>query len=454
MSLRLSKYVFYEKINENEYVALSSITRSIAVFPSWIIEKPELIEESSSLAKDLLKTCFMVDDKSTNDDKILGFFRNIWGKDGKRMGILLAPTLNCNFACPYCYEHRNSKVMTTGTFENLKRFISSRIAKYDIYEVLLGCYGGEPLLQPHFFTETFEYISKNHPNTNTNMMMVTNGSLLTSNIHYFKHLPLKNIQVTLHGSRRFHDKQRTYISGKPSYDLIIEGIKAALETIPKTHIALRINLDTKNADSLPEVISDLRQHGLLENEKISIHPSFIQSLTGDSTSYECNCIPQPKRYGFMTKWLEELDKYGFIKDIFELKKRYLQTFITSPCSSHSFHNYVIDPDGNIGRCWSFVGNESHSVGNVNSNGFYKDNGETHWLESGFIRVKKCIDSNCPIVPICGGGCAATAFEKKGAISEPFCIKTKSEIAQLLKKYVEISKRVGLIENRNYAVIEG
>lgn len=59
------------------------------------------------------------------------------------LGLIIVPTLACNFKCPYCYETKLShKTMNTSTMEQIIKFVENSGCK----TVNLCWHGGEPLL--------------------------------------------------------------------------------------------------------------------------------------------------------------------------------------------------------------------------------------------------------------------------------------------------------------------
>lgn len=64
--------------------------------------------------------------------------------DKSRLNLIIAPTLNCNFNCPYCFENdKRASTMSDSTINDLIDFIKSFEG---IKEMSLTWYGGEPLL--------------------------------------------------------------------------------------------------------------------------------------------------------------------------------------------------------------------------------------------------------------------------------------------------------------------
>lgn len=74
-------------------------------------------------------------------------------KSNRILSLTIAPTLSCNFRCPYCYETgRKYNTMTPSIVSDVIHFIHERIEATQLidgkHHVSISWYGGEPLLQP------------------------------------------------------------------------------------------------------------------------------------------------------------------------------------------------------------------------------------------------------------------------------------------------------------------
>lgn len=85
-------------------------------------------------------------DKFDDDDYLnkLRFINQASQHDMSSLGIIIVPTLDCNFSCPYCFEKNKRPIyMSKEVREKLVRFIIDKSQKRPI---TLYWYGGEPLL--------------------------------------------------------------------------------------------------------------------------------------------------------------------------------------------------------------------------------------------------------------------------------------------------------------------
>lgn len=145
--------------------------------------------------------------------------------DKSSLGVVVAPTLDCNFACPYCFE-KNKRVnyMKPEVEQRLCNFI---IENSNDAPITLYWYGGEPLLA----IESIRRILKelNGKIKIDNHVLISNGYLLRPDVYdiFDATFPLNDIQITLDGNKDRHNKLRALKRGtlKTTYDQIIKNIE-------------------------------------------------------------------------------------------------------------------------------------------------------------------------------------------------------------------------------------
>lgn len=123
-----------------------------------------------------------------------------------------------------------------------------------------------------------KYVSKRCLERGIDMTLrfTTNGVLLTDEVREeLLKIPLKfkpNFQITIDGDREHHDKTKFMANGKPTYDLIIRNIKAALKDgMPVTN---RFNYTAETIDGFESVIREYDD--LSEDERKLLQFDFQQ----------------------------------------------------------------------------------------------------------------------------------------------------------------------------------
>lgn len=97
------------------------------------------------LREALLQGGMLLEDDHDEKEEIRAISRLARFSD-RSLGLTIAPTLECNFCCPYCYEKGQHKTsMTPEVEDRLVSFVKER--SRGLSELEIGWYGGEPLLQ-------------------------------------------------------------------------------------------------------------------------------------------------------------------------------------------------------------------------------------------------------------------------------------------------------------------
>lgn len=299
--------------------------------------------------------------------------------------VTILPTTNCNLDCDYCFERKRKMIMSKTLVGQMREFLRSYITDMGHYKVVsLNWFGGEPLLN----IELLEFVYNSMISLIAELRLevintvITNGTLLDKNrINLLKKMNnLQFVQVTIDGVKEMHDKRRVLIGGS-SFDLIINNIKQAINSLP---IVIRINIDKRNLDEIEQLILELSEiPGLKENVFID-----FAKVIGDKSSCYRN-----DEFSLKFKYFENLlKKYQFRHTLMNM---YPQSTLVQ-CDSITNHNLVIDANGDIYRCIEVLGDKTYCIGNIMEKRELKDN---KIKENEYAECKKC-----NIYPICHGGC--------------------------------------------------
>lgn len=143
--------------------------------------------------------------------------------------LVLQVTQKCNLRCSYCvysgtYDnrvHSNAEM----DFETAKKAIDFHHEHSDeLEEVIVGFYGGEPLLRLDLIKECVNYISSKIEGKKVSYSITTNGTLLDYDTMKFLIDNNFNILVSLDGPKKEHDENRKFVNGKGSFDTIMNNI--------------------------------------------------------------------------------------------------------------------------------------------------------------------------------------------------------------------------------------
>lgn len=146
----------------------------------------------------------------------------------KGLGLIIAPTLRCNFGCEYCYVGRNAGRMNVDARARLKAFFTRHLLVKGRAAV---CWtGGDPSLALEVVRELSAHFIDTcaQKEAGYDSVMITNGYLLgDSMLSTLADCRVRAVQITLDGHRRFHDARRHLAGGAPTYDPVKKSAATA-----------------------------------------------------------------------------------------------------------------------------------------------------------------------------------------------------------------------------------
>lgn len=346
--------------------------------------------ESKDIIKNLVSNGFLVD-KEFDEYK---FYENMFLRNkfvNNYLSLTVAVTLDCNMACPYCYETREDVYMNKETADELIKFTKNYRDSRNIKGIHIHWMGGEPLLN----LDIIEYISENLMEycSNNNILydasMSTNGVLLNKEVaHRLKKYKVISAQITVDGTRDIHNKRRILINKKSSYDIILKNIIDCKDII---NIKARTNIDKDNIDNVYELIDELNRYNIDHNYKPVIDPD----INLDNETKLSDKFFTQEEFSKIDIDLTTYMNKNYNKNMNEL----YPSLKVSTCDGDRETTFKIDPIGLIHRCTAFFSEPDMSVGNI-TQGITNSSLHTKWV--GIEIPKKC--KECNRLPICGVGC--------------------------------------------------
>lgn len=350
--------------------------------------------------------------------------------------LTIATTLDCNMACPYCYEEHKKVYMSEKVGDKILEFIEQRFKSVKTEYLDVTWYGGEPLLN----IDIIKYLSEKiivlceKEKIKYSSYIVTNGVLLNEDIaKTLKECSVSGAQITIDGPKEINDVRRLLLDGSSSFDIISENIKKAKNYLD---ITVRCNIDKTNVDSINYLDNYFKNLGVV------MYVAPVTKLTEVCHAKTDECFSS---YEFKDIEMQVLkDK---IHESSEHLRFIVPTVKTLGCGGISNSAYVIDPDGNLLKCWNHIGNSSKVVGNVESGEIY-NHVNNEWLS--YDIHEKCV--KCKFLPACGGGCPDITIEK----GTPHCNHSKfnsnERVKLIYEKYMESKNaelnKIDSLENKN------
>lgn len=412
-------------VNLLSRAALNLTNTAYEVFQNWQAEGfPKMVDpESTNFANVLQQNLFVLSD----DFNELAFVKSQTDRErfqSKQLGLVIAPTMGCNFSCHYCFEHKTDTFLENENQNRLVELVESQLADYD--ELSVQWFGGEPLRA----MSEIESLSKSFLKLAAEQgkayaaTIITNGYAMSSDVSQtLANLGVRSVQVTLDGDRALHDRTRTEKSGQGSFDVILKNVR---DTPSEIKVSVRVHLSPFNYKSVSELIETLGEEEMQPHiDNLYFAPLFNYKVGMESPAYETDGKRFASSEEFASMQIEILRKaqsYGFkTKDFLDVSY--------GICTAVRSNTLVVDTSGNLMKCYKDVGVSSEAIGNLLT-GPQPSPNESKWLDIDLPRDEECRE--CKFMPVCLGGCTKQWHE--GADKAVICTPLKYNFEDRIKLY--------------------
>ena len=190
------------------------------------------------------------------------------------LSLTIAPTLSCNFDCPYCFENKRIGIVDQETQELIIRFLEKKL-EHGVKKMDLTWYGGEPLICFSIIKDMCRQIIEitTRSGVDCNMGMITNGYLINRDVVDFLEEYNISVQITLDGMAENHNCRRYLKNGDPTFDRIIENLH--LFTGKNVNVYLRTNIDKYNCSDYP-LLTELVKN--FNNPHMILYPAVTENV--------------------------------------------------------------------------------------------------------------------------------------------------------------------------------
>ncbi len=224
-----------------------------------------------------------------------------------------------------------------------------------------------------------------------------------------------------------HDRRRCFINGKPSFSIIINNLERILSTtdIP---VVIQITMDHQN----PSAYDDLRNFCLrkfpqyIENGRLEIGFNNVQNRTGFDKTGSC----------FSPEDLISDEIFRISAD----ENPYVRIpALSNPCMYRTSWYLAIDSQGNLYKCIEQLGNPEERIGSLNDDFVSLKRLCLAAFQEEAFSDQECL--NCPVFPICGGGCPLDRIKRANGETREVCSKYKDGLSRMLPAiYDKLKKR--------------
>lgn len=344
---------------------------------------------------------------------------------GTHVNITIAPTIECNLSCWYCYqnERRHFGVMSQETQNATLRFIEAATLGKQTFNV--DWFGGEPLLAEDLISRLTTDIKKGDFGKARYVggSIITNGLLLNdANVAMLMDGGIQQVQVSVDRLRHSPPKHRGLLmeDGRPSP--ILENI---LRYSSRLKVFIRINVSNLPDGELAIIEDELRMRGLRENAYLARVEDNIAECSGPGRAIQ----------GGLTRkaFAKAKGEFGRGTQAYLDMMQKALTPKVSFCGATSGSLYVIDHRGDISRCFISAGVSEEKIGNVNdltpAPAAHTTEADQRWKTYSPFNYESCV--NCRVLPLCMGGCSH-ARVLHGAIRPP-CESIKHNINRYVRE---------------------
>lgn len=371
----------------------------------------------------------LVPDRNAEREEMRTIFDSV--NSGKRpFTALVTLTLECNLACPYCFEDpfRGHFRMSADTADLLVQKLAERMAAGQ--DVVIDFYGGEAFMALPMISEIAARLSDaaKENGVKFSFTVITNGTLLSrDNVAPLVPLGLASIRITVDGPPDVHDRQRPFVSGRGSFSTIMANI---LELRGVTQLDLVGNYTRENFHRFPELLDHLLAEG--------ITPSMLGLVAFYAVMPKADGS-MPAEFGGGCAFGDEpwaIEAGLFLRG--EILRRGFNTprLRMAGCMVEFADDLVVGYDGGYYKCPGFMGNEELRVGSL-ADGI-SDYSESHNLD--LWKNDECLD--CAYLPLCFGGCRFFRRLRTGAIDGVECRRPYLDAAleRLVRQDLELRPR--------------
>ena len=429
--MKLSRYNFLRRYDDAT-IFFNATTCALAVVDENFLRVLDDVNNNSydeknydtQLIADMKSSGCLIDD-DVDELERLEFYRNLAKYDTTNFGLTIAPTLDCNFRCKYCFETHPKGKMTSETQAALIKFVESRLERAKNFSVTW--YGGEPLLAKEIIyslSEKFLELCKQF-SVEYDAFIITNASLLEdSDVELFKKYKISGAQITIDGVKEIHDRRRRAVTGETTFDKLIDRVNVLLNE--NLSVIVRINIDKENIGRVDELL-DILAERIDKREELKIDFGQVSPFTDICKSIESDCYNNAQFADIMLPLYEKVLTRGFTVNKMIVYPAPRVNF----CCVDYVNSFVVDNRGELYRCWNHVGNLKMSSGNVsNGDNLTLEKNYLSWIQWNPIRHQKCRE--CACLPLCMGGCPDAM--RNSDDRQPICGTVKYNLDKVLNHY--------------------
>ena len=396
-----SKFNFYYNRSENEKIVYNTFSKALISLDEEHLVALKNNRVINVFSDDeiniLLNNGFLVEE-FFDENEFLKYYNNKVRFTSDYFCLTIAPTLSCNFDCPYCFENKRNGIMSEKVQEELVRFVENKI-KNGVKTIEITWYGGEPLICFDIIKNLARKITEVSVSYNAKckMGMISNGYLLNKEVVDFLEEYNVSFQVTIDGLKDNHDKRRYLKNGSGTYTKIMKNL--SLFSNRKIDVYVRMNIDNFNRSDYVELSKVIDR---FNNPRMILYPAVTEKINErkeernnhymNDSGYD-DFISITRRNGLFRFKSSELPISNDVSSVPDNRCYF--------CAAELDNSCVIDEKGNVYKCWDEVGHEDYCFNILTPEKINYDS-LLRYMGDHTFNDEKC--AQCVFLPLCFGGC--------------------------------------------------
>lgn len=291
-------------------------------------------------------------------------------KNVPELALTIAPTMDCNLGCYYCFEEHYPSRMSKATCDAVVQHITETIRQRNVQTVRIKWFGGEPMLHP----EAIRYLSDKviaccaEHDVKYEASMISNGTCWPAAAEearsFIRDCRIKHLQFTFDGLPDNHNKRRRVLDKHApisSFDAIVASIEKVFGFV---NLYLRINCDPRNYTDAYELIDFFVQRGwLYPGSRVFPYPAQIRPHNSTCDFVHKSMLEDHTYNKFALDFLRRLAPHEDPAAIVHQSK---PRALKSACGAVHPASLMIGPDGELYRCIADFGDFGRSHGNIHA----------------------------------------------------------------------------------------
>lgn len=331
-----------------------------------------------------------------------------------RLYISIQPTASCQLACDYCGQQHSTKALTEDLIDAIVRRVNKKLSQSSFKFLDIGWFGGEPLCALSNMRKLNKQLKEIAINNAVKYSghITTNGYALTPKLYeeLKEQFNIKRIEITIDGSKEYHDTRRITCNGKGTFDRIFSNIESIVTSeyydMEKCVISIRCNVDERNVEGvfplLQAFVAKNMQH------KILFYTASVVSWSNNGAGSEEGRKSLGKH---STNHIAYMLENGFKIGILPHRAAPFK------CLGTDTDAEMYDAEGNVFDCSEtsyseYYSKQGYVLGNVMEKETVKNNKRSKLQSVPDMLLNKDVKpcNECKFYPLCGGLCPLALIE--------------------------------------------